>query len=141
MWTGGVAVVGAFDVVTLLPVTSVETTLTALNTAVSALIAADESLAATNFQMLPPCATARVPLYLIAAAPGLPESTRHGTTSVVIANCSLGLAFGSQRDGTNDPIVSCYARVENIPKTVLKDCADSITWNNPKAYLDHLEQL
>ena len=74
-------------------------------------------------------------------APGLSESTRHGTTSVVIANCSLGLAFGSQRDGTNDPIVSCYARVENIPKTVLKDCADSITWNNPKAYLDHLEQL
>ena len=74
-------------------------------------------------------------------APGLPESTRHDTTSVVIANCSLGLAFGSQRDGTNDPIVSCYARVENIPKTVLKDCADSITWDNPKAYLDHLEQL
>ena len=74
-------------------------------------------------------------------APGLPESTRHGTTSVVIANCSLGLAFGSQRDGTNDPIVSCNARVENIPKTVLKDCADSITWDNPKAYLDHLEQL
>ena len=32
-------------------------------------------------------------------APGLPESTRHGTTSVVIANCSLGLAFGNQRDG------------------------------------------
>ena len=28
-------------------------------------------------------------------APGLPESTRHGTTSVVIANCSLGLAFGA----------------------------------------------
>ena len=53
-------------------------------------------------------------------APGLPESTRHGTTSVVIANCSLGLAFGAQRDGTNDPIVSCYARVENIPKHVLR---------------------
>ena len=74
-------------------------------------------------------------------APGLPESTRHGTTSVVIANCSLGLAFGSQRDGTNDPIVSCYARVENIPKSVLKSCADNITWDNPKAYLDHLETL
>ena len=78
---------------------------------------------------------------VLEVAPWLPESTRHGTTSVVIANCSLGLAFGSQRDGTNDPIVSCYARVENIPKTVLKDCADSITWDNPKAYLDHLEQL
>ena len=74
-------------------------------------------------------------------APGLPESTRHGTTSVVIANCSLGLAFGSQRDGTNDPIVSCYARVENIPKHVLRQCADTISWNNPADYLDHLEQL
>jgi len=26
-------------------------------------------------------------------APGLPESTRHGTTSVVIANCSLGFSL------------------------------------------------
>ena len=74
-------------------------------------------------------------------APGLPESTRHGTTSVIIANCSLGLAFGSQRDGINDPIVSCYARVENIPKSVLKSCADNITWDNPRDYLDHLETL
>ena len=74
-------------------------------------------------------------------APGLPESTRHGTTSVVIANCSLGLAFGSQRDGINDPIVSCYARVENIPKSILKSCADNITWDNPRDYLDHLETL
>ena len=54
-------------------------------------------------------------------APGLPESTRHGTTSVVISNCSLGLAFGAQRSGEADPIVDCYARVENIPKKVLRD--------------------
>ena len=74
-------------------------------------------------------------------APGLPESTRHGTTSVVIANCSLGLAFGAQRDGTNDPIVSCYARVENIPKHVLRHCADNVSWANPGDYLDHLEKL
>ena len=74
-------------------------------------------------------------------APGLPESTRHGTTTVVIANCSLGLAFGAQRDGTNDPIVDCYARVENIPKSVLKNCADNIDWNTPQGYLDHLETL
>jgi N-acyl-D-aspartate/D-glutamate deacylase len=74
-------------------------------------------------------------------APDLPESTRHGTTSVVIANCSLGLAFGNQRDGVNDPIVSCYARVENIPKHVLKHCADSVSWDNPKAYLEHLDGL
>ena len=74
-------------------------------------------------------------------APGLPESTRHGTTSVVIANCSLGLAFGNQRDGTNDPIVSCYARVENIPKSVLRGCADNITWDNPRSYLEHLDNI
>ncbi|MGB2287651.1 MAG: amidohydrolase family protein, partial [Porticoccaceae bacterium] len=74
-------------------------------------------------------------------APGLPESTRHGTTSVVIANCSLGLAFGAQRDGAHDPIVSCYARVENIPKHVLRNCADNVDWDNPKDYLTHLEQL
>ena len=74
-------------------------------------------------------------------APGLPESTRHGTTSVVISNCSLGLAFGSQRVGGVDPIVDCYARVENIPKTVLRTCADKVYWNNPEAYLQHLDQL
>ena len=74
-------------------------------------------------------------------APGLPESTRHGTTSVVIANCSLGLAFGAQRDGKFDPIVACYARVENIPKSVLTHCADNVSWSTPQAYLEHLDQL
>jgi N-acyl-D-aspartate/D-glutamate deacylase len=74
-------------------------------------------------------------------APGLPESTRHGTTSVVIANCSLGLAFGNQRDEKFDPIVACYARVENMPKSVLTNCADNVTWNTPKEYLDHLDDL
>lgn len=72
-------------------------------------------------------------------APGLPESTRHGTTTVVIANCSLGLAFGNQRSEGKDPIVDCYARVENIPKSVLRACADKVTWNTPKEYLEHLE--
>jgi len=74
-------------------------------------------------------------------APGLPESTRHGTTSVVIANCSLGLAFGAQRKNGADPIVDCYARVENIPKTVLRQAADQVSWDNPEDYLKHLETL
>ena len=30
-------------------------------------------------------------------APGLPESVRHGTTTVVVGNCSLGTAFGAPR--------------------------------------------
>jgi len=74
-------------------------------------------------------------------APGLPESTRHGTTSVVISNCSLGLAFGNQREGDVDPIVDCYARVENIPKPVLRACADKVDWNTPQEYIDHLEKI
>jgi len=74
-------------------------------------------------------------------APGLPESTRHGTTSVAIANCSLGLAFGAQRKDGTDPIVDCYARVENIPKSVLRACADKVDWNTPKEYIEHLDTL
>ena len=30
-------------------------------------------------------------------APGLPEAVRHGTTTALVSNCSLGLAFGAQR--------------------------------------------
>ena len=74
-------------------------------------------------------------------APGLPESTRHGTTTVVIANCSLGLAFGAQRENGADPIVDCYARVENIPKGVLRDCAEKVSWQTPAEYLNHLDGL
>ena len=74
-------------------------------------------------------------------APGLPESTRHGTTTVVIANCSLGLAFGAQRRDGADPIVDCYARVENIPKSVLSAAADNIDWETPEEYLKHLHTL
>ncbi len=74
-------------------------------------------------------------------APSLPESTRHGTTTVVIANCSLGLAFGNQRKDGADPIVDCYARVENIPKQVLRACADNVSWQTPDEYIEHLESL
>ena len=74
-------------------------------------------------------------------APGLPESIRHGTTSVVISNCSLGLAYGAQREGDSDPIVDCYARVENMPKSILRACADKVDWNTPREYLHHLDSL
>jgi N-acyl-D-aspartate/D-glutamate deacylase len=57
-------------------------------------------------------------------APGLPESVRHGTTTVVVGNCSLGTAFGAQRRNGEDPILDCFARVENIPS---RCCARSST--------------
>lgn len=77
----------------------------------------------------------------IEITPGLPESVRHGTTTVVMSNCSLGLAFGAQRKGGDDPIVSCFARVENMPKHVLRSVADKVYWNTSDSYLEHLETL
>lgn len=74
-------------------------------------------------------------------APGLPEAVRHGSTTVVVSNCSLGLAFGALRENGQDPIVDCFARVENIPKHVLKKVADKVTWSTSDQYLAHLENL
>lgn len=73
--------------------------------------------------------------------PTLKESVRHGTTTVVFGNCSLGLAYGHQRDGEQDPIVDCFARVENIPKPILEAVADRASWSSSGDYLDHLETL
>ena len=74
-------------------------------------------------------------------APGLPETVRHGTTTVVVANCSLGLAYGNQRRDGADPIVDCFARVENVPKPVLRKVADRATWSDSGDYLEHLDSL
>lgn len=73
--------------------------------------------------------------------PQLPEAVRHGTTTVVVANCSLGLAYGNQRRDGADPIVDCFARVENVPKHVLRKVADRVDWSDSKAYLDHFDRL
>jgi N-acyl-D-aspartate/D-glutamate deacylase len=73
--------------------------------------------------------------------PGLTEVVRHGTTTTVMSNCSLGLAFGNQRTSEQDPIVDCFARVENIPKHVLEAVADKADWTDPRGYLEHLATL
>jgi N-acyl-D-aspartate/D-glutamate deacylase len=73
--------------------------------------------------------------------PGLPEAVRHGTTTVVVSNCSLGLAFGAQRRDGADPIVDCFARVENVPKHVLRKVGDAVNWNDSHGYLKHFDRL
>ena len=73
--------------------------------------------------------------------PQLPEAVRHGTTTVVVSNCSLGLAFGAQRRDGADPIVDCFARVENVPKHVLRQVGDKVTWTESKGYLEHFATL
>lgn len=73
--------------------------------------------------------------------PALGESVRHGTTSVVVGNCSLGTAFGAQRKNGADPVVDCFARVESMPKSVLAKCVEKITWHDSAGYLQHFAQI
>jgi N-acyl-D-aspartate/D-glutamate deacylase len=74
-------------------------------------------------------------------APGLPESVRHGTTTVVVGNCSLGTAFGAQRANGEDPVLDCFARVENVPKSVLARVVERMDWDTTAGYLAHLDRL
>ncbi|MEQ9462431.1 MAG: amidohydrolase family protein [Haliea sp.] len=73
--------------------------------------------------------------------PALSEAIRHGSTTVLVGNCSLGTCFGKQIEGEQSPIVDCFARVENMPKSVLKKCVDRVTWDNTGDYVSHLESL
>lgn len=73
--------------------------------------------------------------------PGLPEVVRHGTTTVLVGNCSLGTCFGKQQTGEQNPIVDCFTRVENIPKSVLRQCVDAVQWENTGEYLDHFDNV
>lgn len=73
--------------------------------------------------------------------PRLPEVVRHGTTTVLMGNCSLGTCFGKQLEGEQNPIVDCFTRVENIPKKVLAKCVEAITWDSTGGYLQHLDSL
>lgn len=73
--------------------------------------------------------------------PGLPEVVRHGTTTVLVGNCSLGTCFGRQQTGEQNPIVDCFTRVENIPKSVLRQCVEAVEWDNTGDYLDHFENI
>jgi N-acyl-D-aspartate/D-glutamate deacylase len=77
----------------------------------------------------------------VEVAPALDEVVRHGTTTVVVGNCSLGTCFGPQETEGQEPIVDCFTRVENIPKAVLRKCAKAMTWDNPEDYLTHFESL
>ncbi len=73
--------------------------------------------------------------------PALSEAVRHGTTTVLMSNCSLGVVYGAQRRNGEDPIVDCFARVENMPKPVLKKVADLATWTSSAEYYEHLDAL
>ena len=73
--------------------------------------------------------------------PRLPEVVRHGTTTVLVGNCSLGTCFGKQEEGGQNPIVDCFTRVENIPKSVLAKCVEAVTWENTGEYMEHFDDI
>ncbi|HCS29276.1 MAG TPA: aminoacylase [Spongiibacteraceae bacterium] len=73
--------------------------------------------------------------------PGLGEAVRHGTTTVVVGNCSLGTAFGAQLKNGESPIIDCFTRVENMPKRVLQKCVDKMDWHNTADYLSHFKRI
>ena len=73
--------------------------------------------------------------------PALREVVRHGTTTVLMSNCSLGLAYGNQRRNGEDPLVDCFARVENMPKPVLRKVAEKASWTSSAGYFSHLDDL
>ena len=49
--------------------------------------------------------------------------------------------FGQQIEGEQNPIVDCFTRVENIPKSVLNKCVEVVSWENTGDYLAHFEDI
>lgn len=69
--------------------------------------------------------------------PGLDESLRHGVTTVVMGNCSLSAALGSETE-----LLDLFCRVESLPREVMaRWLGGKVTWSSPAAYYDHLDTL
>jgi N-acyl-D-aspartate/D-glutamate deacylase len=69
--------------------------------------------------------------------PGLPESVRHGVTTVLLGNCSLSTVYADCEDAAD-----LFSRVEAVPrKYVLGALNAKKTWSTPAEYARALEDL
>jgi N-acyl-D-aspartate/D-glutamate deacylase len=69
--------------------------------------------------------------------PALQESIRHGVTSVLVGNCSISSTLG-----TEEELVSVFARVENMSEPTIQSwLKGKVTWDSPQTYYEHLQQL
>ena len=69
--------------------------------------------------------------------PGIEESVRHGVTTVVMGNCSLSTALGTEQE-----LLDLFCRVESLPREVLGSwLGGKVTWNSPRSYYEHLGGL
>jgi N-acyl-D-aspartate/D-glutamate deacylase len=67
----------------------------------------------------------------------LSESVRQGVTSVVIGNCSLSVAVGKPQ-----MLADIFQRVETLSQQLIaKWLKQSVSWQTPAEYLEHLQQL
>ncbi|MCX7549015.1 amidohydrolase family protein [Xanthomarina sp. F1114] len=73
----------------------------------------------------------------ILASPGLKESARHGVTSIILGSCSVSAIYNTPED-TSDS----FTRVEAIPREVMLPLLQKVkTWNSPRAWKKHINQL
>lgn len=67
--------------------------------------------------------------------PGLPESVRHGVTTVLLGSCSLSTIHVGGTDAGD-----LFGRVEAIPREHVVDAIDTAkTWNSAPEYVEALE--
>jgi N-acyl-D-aspartate/D-glutamate deacylase len=70
-------------------------------------------------------------------SPGLGESVRHGTTSVILGNCSLSTVYSDA-----DDCADMFARVEALPWQIVHDSVkEAKTWSGPAEYVKTLDAL
>ncbi|OBK40885.1 hypothetical protein A5658_20130 [Mycobacterium sp. 1245111.1] len=70
-------------------------------------------------------------------SPGLGESVRHGTTSVILGNCSLSTVYSDA-----DDCADMFARVEALPWQIVHDAVkEAKTWSGPGEYVKTLDSL
>jgi len=68
---------------------------------------------------------------------GLGESARHGTTSIVLGNCSLSTVFSDA-----DDCADMFARVEALPWQIVHDAIkEGKTWSGPAEYVKAVDSL
>lgn len=73
----------------------------------------------------------------IEVKPGLHESVRHGVTHVIMGNCSLSIALGSEEE-----LLNLFCRVESMPREVVERwLGGRISWKNVTEYYEHLDTI
>ena len=73
----------------------------------------------------------------VEVSPGLPESVRHGATTVVMGNCSLSAVYGEP-----DDIAHIFSRVETLlPELIAGWLKKAKAWPSPKDYIAHFRDM